>query len=225
MIDKGEYTLKLDLFGKTFDEAVKEVGIKLADASLEIIEWLEPVLGAIYEDEYGHPFGEEPESAPLPLEGVEVELADFSKIGVTVDQALAGLFAFDNYDPIGEFETRGGGPETAEVTAWEPEPLPVMNLEDAVVITQLINDQDMEVFTKANREYAQVNDVFANFRRQSDNLGLSPEQVLLVFAQKHWDGIVAYVRKGVPQRETLDSRLADMRVYLRILDLMNVARN
>ena len=146
----------------------------------------------------------------------------------SAEEVLGGLFdqwLEESHDPVAEFESQDPPMESAQPTAFGPEPLDKMDFETAVCLTKLINQQDLEVFERASQEYASPDDVFANFRRLSENLGLLPEQVLVVYAQKHWDGITRYVANGIPQREQLDERLADMRVYLRILDLMNVARS
>lgn len=64
---------------------------------------------------------------------------------------------------------------------------------------------------------------FANFSRIGDELGLSREQVLLVFARKHWDGIISWVGGHRSQREKVGGRIRDLIVYLALLEAMTDA--
>ena len=67
-------------------------------------------------------------------------------------------------------------------------------------------------------EYAHdEDDAFANFRRLGKSLGLSKEKVLLVYAQKHLDGIYAHVNGHVYQREPVQGRIKDLITYLHLL--------
>ena len=59
--------------------------------------------------------------------------------------------------------------------------------------------------------------VFANFDRVAESLQLDRKQVLLVYALKHWDGIVSYVGGHVSQREDVRGRIKDLRMYLSLL--------
>jgi protoporphyrinogen oxidase len=68
------------------------------------------------------------------------------------------------------------------------------------------------------REYAHADDnAFANFERGAAALGLTREQVLMVYLMKHMDGIVAYVRGHRSQREDIRGRIKDARLYLALL--------
>lgn len=68
------------------------------------------------------------------------------------------------------------------------------------------------------KEYAHdESNVFANFDRVSSSLQLDRKQVLLVYALKHWDGIVAYVDGHKSQREDVRGRIKDLRMYLALL--------
>src|SRR5687768_8276991 len=79
----------------------------------------------------------------------------------------------------------------------------------------------------ANKEYAQRHDrdadnVFANFERHANNLGLRREQVWAVYAAKHWDGIISHIAGNVAQREPVTGRIEDLIVYLMLLHGMQV---
>ena len=68
------------------------------------------------------------------------------------------------------------------------------------------------------KEYAHTEDnVFANFERVAKALGISKEEVLMVYLLKHVDGISAYVKGHKSQREDVTGRLTDAIVYLMLL--------
>jgi len=68
------------------------------------------------------------------------------------------------------------------------------------------------------REYAHREDnAFANFERVAERLGLSREAVLLVYLEKHLDGIHSYVQGHRSQREDVRGRINDAIVYLTLL--------
>ena len=73
--------------------------------------------------------------------------------------------------------------------------------------------------TKGN-EYAQSDDQLANFRRQSADLGISPETVLMVFMNKHLDSIKGYIRGDTTLSESIESRIDDSILYLILLKAM-----
>lgn len=73
-------------------------------------------------------------------------------------------------------------------------------------------------------EYAMSTDVFANFRRIASRLDKKPEEVLLVYALKHMDGIISHVNGLESQREPIYGRIEDLRNYLMILAAMFKAR-
>ncbi len=68
-------------------------------------------------------------------------------------------------------------------------------------------------------EYAGDVDRLANFRRNAANLGLNMEDVWSVYAGKHWDAIMQYVRdlregKKRERMESIEGRMDDLIVYL-----------
>lgn len=73
---------------------------------------------------------------------------------------------------------------------------------------------------QGQKEYAHEEDnAFANFERISARLpNVSREQVLLVYLLKHIDGIIAYVNNpNMEQRDEIEGRIGDARVYLALL--------
>lgn len=67
-------------------------------------------------------------------------------------------------------------------------------------------------------EYAHKEEnAFANFERVSERLGLDRKQVLLVYAEKHIDGIHSFVQGHKSQREDVRGRINDAIVYFCLL--------
>lgn len=70
-------------------------------------------------------------------------------------------------------------------------------------------------------EYAHdTSNALANFERVAASLNLTREQVLWVYLQKHFDGIVAYINGHRSQREDVRGRIKDARVYLALFRAM-----
>lgn len=89
---------------------------------------------------------------------------------------------------------------------------------DFAALLTRIQAEETEVCGAGQAEYSHSEEnVFANFDRASAALGIPREHVLLVYALKHWDGIVAHVRGHRSQREDVRGRIKDLRMYLAIL--------
>ncbi len=61
-------------------------------------------------------------------------------------------------------------------------------------------------------------DRLANFKRTAEGIGLSPLQVWAVFANKHWDAIMAFIKTGKAESEAIEGRFDDMHNYLYLLE-------
>ena len=67
-------------------------------------------------------------------------------------------------------------------------------------------------------EYAHRDDnAFANFDRVAERLGVSREAVLMVYAEKHLDGIHSWIQGHRSQRESVKGRVDDVIVYMILL--------
>lgn len=67
-------------------------------------------------------------------------------------------------------------------------------------------------------EYAHRSaDAFANFKRLEERMGMTKEQILMVYLEKHMDGIHAFVQGHQSQREGVMGRIQDAIVYLSLL--------
>lgn len=63
-------------------------------------------------------------------------------------------------------------------------------------------------------EYAHKNEnAFANFERVAERLDMDRKKVLLVYLEKHLDGIHSHVNGHKSQREDVRGRLIDLIVY------------
>lgn len=69
-------------------------------------------------------------------------------------------------------------------------------------------------------DYASDDDVLANFKQAAVDAGLGPEKVWLIYAQKQWSAIQAYIRTGKTESEPIISRLDDLRNYLDLFEAM-----
>ena len=68
------------------------------------------------------------------------------------------------------------------------------------------------------REYANSTvDRLANFKDVADELGLTPEQVLLVYLKKHMRSIDSFCKNGETFSESIQSRIVDAILYLELL--------
>lgn len=63
-------------------------------------------------------------------------------------------------------------------------------------------------------EYTRGTDCLENFKRVGGALGVSPLVAWALFANKHFDAILSYVRTGKVHSEPIQGRFADLRNYL-----------
>jgi len=66
-------------------------------------------------------------------------------------------------------------------------------------------------------EYSRSQDQLANFKRQSIDLGVDPEKILMVYLNKHLDAIKYWVKNNESLSETIQSRIDDSILYLILL--------
>ena len=75
-----------------------------------------------------------------------------------------------------------------------------------------------ELMGHGQKEYAHDEaNAMANFERTGEELGIPRDKVLMIFARKHWDGIVSYVNGHKSQRESVKGRINDCINYLVLL--------
>ncbi len=96
-------------------------------------------------------------------------------------------------------------------------------LEDAV-------SKIKQLATLKGGEYAGDVDRLANFRRNGEALGLPMEVIWAVYASKHWDAVIQYIkdlntRKTRERLEPIEGRVDDLLVYLLLFKAMVQERN
>lgn len=77
--------------------------------------------------------------------------------------------------------------------------------------------QDELRATKGQEYIRYDDDQCANFKRIGKALGLSPLVVWAVYAHKHWDAIMAFVKAQEVMSEPIKGRLDDLGNYLHLL--------
>lgn len=83
---------------------------------------------------------------------------------------------------------------------------------------KLMYDEESETREAGQKEYAHADDnAFSNFERLAAQLKIDRKIVLWIYLQKHLDGILAYINGHVSQREPVQGRIKDVRVYLTLL--------
>jgi len=78
-------------------------------------------------------------------------------------------------------------------------------------------DKLLEINSSKGHDYAGDDDALDNFKRHSNNLGLTPEQIWAVYANKHWDAINTYCKEGDVASEPIEGRIDDALLYLFLL--------
>ena len=86
------------------------------------------------------------------------------------------------------------------------------------VLADRIFEECRNLLAAGQMEYAQGDEnALDNFERQAKALGLSREHVLLVYLNKHMDGISSWARGHQSQREDVTGRINDAITYLCLL--------
>lgn len=83
-----------------------------------------------------------------------------------------------------------------------------------------------ELMRAKGADYASKEDRLSNFKLQAARLGLTPYQVWGVYANKHWDAIMSFIRNGGQvESEPIDSRIHDAIAYLHLFAALIVDTN
>jgi len=94
-----------------------------------------------------------------------------------------------------------------------------MNIEDFNNLVDSTVRSAAELLITKGEEYAGSADRLANFKRGAKLTGVTPLQVALVYASKHYDSIATYVRKDASGEsqvlsEPIEGRFDDMINYM-----------
>lgn len=96
-----------------------------------------------------------------------------------------------------------------------------MTREDVAVVMSTLFKECEEARVAGQKEYAHDRDnAFRNFEAIGNYLAIDRRKVLLTYAIKHLDGIVAHVNGHLSQREPVRGRIKDLIVYLVLLTAM-----
>lgn len=78
--------------------------------------------------------------------------------------------------------------------------------------------EESETRKAGQLEYAhEDSNAFGNFERLASELKIDRKLVLWIYLRKHLDGILAHINGHVSQREPVQGRIKDARVYLCLL--------
>jgi hypothetical protein len=84
-----------------------------------------------------------------------------------------------------------------------------------------LQEIEREVREAGQKEYAHGEEnAFSNFERLATELSISREHVLWIYLRKHLDGILAHINGHRSQRESIEGRIKDARMYLALLSGM-----
>jgi len=78
--------------------------------------------------------------------------------------------------------------------------------------------QDAILRTKGADYTRHEEDRLSNFKRAAEALDLSPFRVWAIFAMKHMDAIMAFIKTGKTESEGIESRIDDVHNYLYLLE-------
>jgi hypothetical protein len=89
-----------------------------------------------------------------------------------------------------------------------------MTKDELAIVMESVFEECRGLRGAGQKEYAHRDEnAFANFERVAERLGITREQCLLVYMEKHLDGIHSYVQGHTSQRESVSGRINDMIVY------------
>ena len=102
---------------------------------------------------------------------------------------------------------------------------PTIDVEEMSASLERLFDDIRQTRAAGQAEYARAEaNVFANFDRIASLLDLSREEVMMTYAFKHMDGILAHVRGHRSQREAVRGRVIDLMLYLALFVASEEAR-
>lgn len=104
-----------------------------------------------------------------------------------------------------------------------------MKKEDFQELLRETHRRMLELTASKGEEYSRDQDQLANFKRSAAETGIMPEQVWLIFYNKHADAIKNYLRRlklfsesevAISLSEPIESRIDDAVLYLILLKAM-----
>lgn len=90
-----------------------------------------------------------------------------------------------------------------------------MDSETFTNLVQKMREEQDELLRQKGADYTRHDpDRLANFKRLAKDLAIPPLTVWAVYAGKHWDAIMAYIKSGKAESEDIRTRLIDLQNYL-----------
>jgi hypothetical protein len=86
---------------------------------------------------------------------------------------------------------------------------------DAVATKQF--DECAALLVSKGNDYSPTKDRLGSFRRASERLGLTMEQILWVYLDKHLQAISSFVARGRVESEPIEGRISDVINYMVLL--------
>jgi len=78
--------------------------------------------------------------------------------------------------------------------------------------------QDL-IMREKGRDYTRNDpDRLTNFKRLAGDVDIPIEKVWAIYAGKHWDAIMAFIKTGAAESEPMTGRLDDLHNYLYLLE-------
>jgi len=78
-------------------------------------------------------------------------------------------------------------------------------------------EEEFQKMTELNEQkghdYAGDEDALSNLKEAAERLGITPEQVWAVYADKHWSAVMTFCREGQVASEPIEGRIRDIMVY------------
>lgn len=91
-----------------------------------------------------------------------------------------------------------------------------MTLKDFLNLTDTYIEEVLFLFTKKSKHYATTEDIFSNFKKASQLLNLTPEEVILSYMSKHYVSLCDIIRNK-KDLTTIDEKVMDLINYLLLL--------
>jgi hypothetical protein len=97
----------------------------------------------------------------------------------------------------------------------------IMNKLDFIESIELTFSNIINLTKTKGEEYSRGDDQLANFKRGAEEIGISKEQILLIFLNKHMDSIKHWVKyPEISTSEPITGRIDDAILYLLLLKAM-----
>ena len=100
-----------------------------------------------------------------------------------------------------------------------------MNSEQFNIVVTKARERQDELLVRKGADYTRHSeDRLSNFKRNAEAIGLTPFQIWAVYAGKHWDAIMAFIKTGKTESEAIEGRLDDLVNYLYLLEALILDR-